>query len=189
MIDLTSTVISQYKDSPVLTSILANLNAYLDPSSNLRALYDTVWNIDTAYGYGLDVWGRIVGVTRYITANVSGSNFSFHESDASVPIGAGVFYNGGEVSGVTKVALSDDVFRKMILMKALSNISNCSAPSVNYILAYLFGSKGRCYVVENGALSIVYRFEFYLSDSELAIIQQSGVLPRPAGVAYSIVQG
>lgn len=189
MKDVSATIISQYKDSPILSEILSNLDEYIEPSTNLRAFYDMVWNIDTASSYGLDVWGRIVGVSRYILVSTSGANFSFYESGANVPMGDGVFYNGGEILGLTKTALSDATFRKLILMKALANITNCSAPSVNYILAYLFGSNGRCYVIENGAMGITYRFEFTLSASDLAIVQQSGVLPRPSGVAYSIVQG
>ncbi len=36
----------------------------IDPTADLNAFYDLVWNVATAQGWGLDVWGRIVGVTR-----------------------------------------------------------------------------------------------------------------------------
>src|SRR4051812_42839886 len=58
------TVISQYANSPILDTLVQNINESIDPTVNIDAFFDNMWNIDTAIGYGLDVWGRILGVSR-----------------------------------------------------------------------------------------------------------------------------
>jgi hypothetical protein len=60
--DIAPTVISQYANSPTIQALLNDFSAWLDPAADLNALYDYVWNIDSAQGFGLDIWGRIVGL-------------------------------------------------------------------------------------------------------------------------------
>jgi len=66
MIDVEQTIISQYGASPILNQLIQNMNAYIDPSANINSFYNMAWNVDTAEGWGLDVWGRIVGVSRVV---------------------------------------------------------------------------------------------------------------------------
>ena len=61
-----STVISQYANSPRITAMIGNLAEYLDQTRNFDQFFDLIINVDTAQGYGLDVWGRRVGVNRAI---------------------------------------------------------------------------------------------------------------------------
>src|SRR5690348_15169237 len=74
------TIISQYANSATLVQLIENLNTYLDPRPLFDQFYDLVWNIDTAQGYGLDVWGRIVGVERTLTINTPPTYFGFYDS-------------------------------------------------------------------------------------------------------------
>ena len=64
--DVAQTVISQYANSPVLLALLRRLNTALDQAANIEQFYTLVWDLRTAVGYGLDVWGRIVGVNRVL---------------------------------------------------------------------------------------------------------------------------
>ena len=75
-----STVLSQYANSPVLTTVLQNAADALDQTENLDNFYDDIWNIASAQGYGLDVWGRIVGVERTIEVQVT-AWFGFSEAE------------------------------------------------------------------------------------------------------------
>lgn len=77
--DIWSTVISQYANSDILTTLITNLFDYIDPTKNLESFFDLIWNVDTAEGYGLDVWGRIVGVNRILQVSV-GTWFGFQEA-------------------------------------------------------------------------------------------------------------
>ncbi|CAE6869144.1 hypothetical protein R75461_08473 [Paraburkholderia nemoris] len=64
----TDTLLAQYANSPTITAMLDCLNQDIGPHAGLDAFYDTIWNVATALGYGLDVWGRIVNVKRGVMA-------------------------------------------------------------------------------------------------------------------------
>src|ERR1700761_2637927 len=66
--DVWLTIISQYGNSPIISALCVNMSEYVDPTQNFDSFYDTMWNVDTATGYGLQCWGRIVGVTNVLQA-------------------------------------------------------------------------------------------------------------------------
>lgn len=184
--DFWSTIISQYANSPILTQLISNFFDYIDQTTNLGNFFDLIWNVDTAQGYGLDVWGRIVGVTRTI-AVPAGDFFGFEESSPTgKPFNTAPFY-AGPIS-TNNYLLSDTAFRTLIFAKALANISDGSIPSINQILLNLFPGRGNCYATDGEDMTMTYTFEFVLSSVEQAILQQSGVLPKPVGVSSTIVQ-
>jgi len=183
--DVRLTVISQYANSPRILGLIDLFFAYLDPTPLLNELYNKLWNIDTAEGYGLDVWGRIVGVGRVL--QVAQSRF-FGFADATHdfdPWNQSPYYSG---QGFTSnYALTDEAYRQLILAKALANITDGSIPALNRILQLLFGAQGKAYVTDPGGMAMTYTFEFQPTPVQLAILTQSGVFPRPTGVAVSIV--
>lgn len=183
------TVISQYANSPILTQLIENIDDYIDQTTNFSNLFDWIWNIDSAQGYGLDVWGRIVGVTRNLTV-ASGEFFGFSQQAPTVdtfgPGGMSPFYSG--VPATDAYSLTDTAFRTMIFAKALANICDGSIPAINQILLNLFPNRGDCYVTDGENMTMTYTFKFLLSPVEQAIVSQSGVLPKPVGVAASVVQ-
>ena len=186
MQNVEQTIISQYGTSPVLTQLIQNMNACIDPAADLQAFYDSIWNISTAQGYGLDVWGKIVGVSRLFQVPNTGPWLGFKDGATdSQPFGQAPFYPGPSTGSYL---LSDTAYRTLILVKAIANISDTSIQSYNRLLSNLFAGRGRCYASDNGAMQMLYTFEFYLEPYELAILQQSGALPRPSGVSASIVQ-
>lgn len=183
-----ATVISQYANSGVLTTLLGNWFDALDQTEDLDEFYDLIWNVATSQGYGLDVWGRIVGVTRNLQVATLPIGFlGFEEAgNSSQSFGFGVWYSGSGSS--TGFSLEDPDFRTLIFAKALSNISDGSNASINQILLALFPGRGNCFVIDNENMSMVYQFDFALSAVELAIIGQTGVLPKPGGVSATISQ-
>lgn len=180
-------VISQYANSPILDAMITSFNAAMDQTSNIQNLYDMIWNIATARGYGLDVWGRIVGVTRTLQFPTGQTYFGFEESSPSwTGFGQGGFYSG---AGTTNnFVLADGDFRTLIYAKAATNICDGSIPAINKILLALFPLRGACYVADNQDMSMTYTFQFVLNQVELAIVQLSGALPNPAGIAINIIQ-
>jgi hypothetical protein len=182
MQNVEQTIISQYGNSPVLNQLIQNMNAYLDPTADLDAFYDNIWDIETAVGYGLDVWGAIVGEGRQLLVPNT-EYFGFSQASLQ-PFGQEPFYSGPTTG---TYLLSDTAYRLLILVKALSNISDASVPSYNRLLQNLFAGRGRCYVVDLGNMQMQYTFEFYLQPFEQAILTQSGAFPRPCGVkAYAL---
>jgi hypothetical protein len=213
--DIWETIISQYANSPIITTLITNFADAIDQTANFDAFFDLIMNVDTAVGYGLDVWGRIVGVNRVITVATPEPYFGFQESHEASGFNQGPFYSGQFVT--TNFTLTDLAYRNLILVKAFANISQCSIPVLNQMLLTLFPGRGNAYVTEGSTLGpwfgfqeatdavgfnqapfyngiviqrmiMTYTFEFALSPLELAIVQNSGVLPKPTGVkAYVIV--
>ena len=194
MQDLETTIISQYANSPSLTRLIYNLNAYIDPATDIDNFYNMVMNVDTAVGYGLDVWGRIVGVSRILQLP-SGSFFGLSAPSTGGPSGLpwnqGVFYSGQALT--SNYVLTDAVYRALILAKALFNISDATIPAINQILINLFGANGvlpvsgNSYCTDGLNMTMTYTFSGELDPVQTAIIYQSGVLPRPCGVGTSVV--
>lgn len=180
------TIISQYSASPTLTQLILNANTYLDPGQNIEQFYSLIWNVDTARGYGLDVWGRIVGVSRVLQVAV-GKYFGFDEATtvSADPFNQSPFWSGGATT--ENYSLSDDAFRLLIYAKALANITDGSIPSINAILTTLFPGRGNCYVTDGNDMTMTYTFTFVLEPFEAAIVQGSGVLPKPVGVLATAV--
>lgn len=208
------TIISQYANSPILTRLIENIFAYLDQTANFDAFYDLIMNVDTAQGEGLNIWGRIVGVNRVLQVEV-GNWFGFEESlPGAFTFGQGSFYSGATLTD--NFALSDQAYRQLILAKAAANITDGSIPAINRILMSLFPNRGNCYVTDGfqggnwfgfqesvnaqgfnqasfytgstiETMVMTYVFEFSLTPVELAIVGQSGVLPKSTGVSASVV--
>lgn len=202
MLNLEDTICSQYANSPTLLQLLTNMNDYIDPRKNLLAFYNNVWNIDTAVGFGLDIWGRIVGVSRVVPIPGSAGSFGFANDDFPYdwqnfgdkfhPGGGGPFFAGQVNTG--GFTLNDDSYRTLILTKALANIVATTAPALNQLIRNLFPGRGRAYTIDlgksnasAGGMAMRYVFEFSLTSIEYAILAFSGVLPHPAGVQVSIL--
>jgi len=184
--DWWDTVLSQYANSPVITQLISNFFQYIDQTANMDAFFDYIWNVDTAQGEGLDIWGRIVGVNRTL-AIVTGTFFGMEgPSGASgEPFDVAPFYNGAALTD--NFSLTDQAYRTLILAKALANISDGSIPAINQLLLNIFPGLGNCYVTDEGNMEMTYTFDFPLDPVQTAIVYQSGVLPKPTGVNATVV--
>ena len=188
MIDVERTIISQYANSATIVQLVKNMNEYVDPRADFDAFFDYVWNVESAQGFGLDIWGRIVGISRGLLIPDAPNFFGFNEATGSAhSFNESPFYDGTAPATQTYL-LADDAYRQLILVKALANISATNAPAINQLLQNMFADRGRCYVNDLGGMALRYTFEFDLTPYEFAIMTQSGALPRPAGVNASLFQ-
>lgn len=170
MFNVERTIISQYGPTSTLATLCRNIDTYLNPAADIDMFYDFVWNVDTAEGFGLDTWGRIVDVSRTLNVPADTPNPGMY------PFTPGAF------------ELDDEQYRIVVLTKALANITNCTAESLNQLLSNLFADRGRCYVLDTGNMTMQWTFEFYLEPFEYVIMSEGGVAPIPAGVLATIVQ-
>ena len=213
--DVWSTVISQFANSDILTRLIQNLFEYIDKTRDIEAFFDLIMNVDTAQGEGLSIWGRIVGVNRVLQVP-SGEYFDFEEAlPGSYGFGQSPYYSGTSLTD--NFRLSDQAYRTLIFAKAAANITDGSIPSINRILMSLFPNRGNAYVTDGGyypdwfgfqesinasgfnqssfypgspaigSMEMTYTFTFPLTPVELAIVQSSGVLPKPTGVSATVV--
>lgn len=177
----------QYAASPRIKQLISYHNEYFS-ASWVNEFYDVVWNVDTAQGFGLDIWGRIVAIEngRYLeieNGNFFGFNDSLNQSWQT-------FNNGTFFSGDTQTQtyeLTDQAFRVLILTKAMANISDSTMPGLNKVLKNLFPGRGRCWVNDLQSMAIRYNFEFKLEPWEVSVIK-SDSLPRPGGVLATVLQ-
>src|SRR5690625_36672 len=122
------TIMSQYANSPRLMAIIEALADAIDPSEFTEEFYTLVMSIPTAKGFGLDIWGRIVGVSRTVRyPNPAEDYFGFE--DGFYPFGQAPFFSGSSEAGAWD--LPDDAYRQLILIKAISNIAYATAPNIN----------------------------------------------------------
>lgn len=185
--DFQKTIISQYDNAASLVQLITNFHGYINPSVLIDDFYRLIWNVDTAEGYGLDVWGRIVGVGRQLTIPDPGKYFGFSAAPPDwLPFDQAPFYAGAPLTD--NFTLTDDAYRVLILVKAAANIARTDIPTLNSLMARLFAGRGRAYVNDLGSMQMRYTFEFYLEPYEFAIITNSGVLPRPTGVGAYLIQ-
>lgn len=176
----------QYAASPIIRQRIANRTAYFDPTTWTNQFYDVVWNVDTAQGIGLDIWGRIVGIGRELQVS-DGEYFGFNATPQTwAPFGQESLYAGPTVTQTYRLA--DPAYRVLVLAKALANIADTTPRSLNRVLQNLFPNRGRAWVNDLGNMSIRYVFEFALEPWEQSVLANGGVLPRPAGVQATIAQ-
>lgn len=186
--DWWQTVLAQYANSDAITGILGSFFDAENPTWMLDDFFDMVWSVDTAQGWGLDVWGRIVGVQRTINIVETTKYLGFEEATSlsADPFNQSPFFSGQAVS--TSFELTDPAFRTLILAKALANVTDGSTKSLNQILRTLFPNRGNAFATDDGAMGMTYTFNFALTPVEAAIVTASGVLPKPTGVAVTYVQ-
>lgn len=189
---LAKTVTKQFSNSPVLLALLEDFDQWVNMSKFTDDFLTNVWDISTAVGFGLDIWGRILGRSRNISAEqVPGNNFGFNINGAAgtpwQAFGQAPFFNGA-ASGVVSYPLADSYYRQLLLVKAAANIANCDCPSLNYLLRAMFGDRGKCYVGydPNNPMHIGYHFEFMPTVIEQAIIE-SDLFPVPAGMSVEYI--
>lgn len=189
MINIEDTIASQYANSPIILSIIETMNDAIDPGYTIDSFYSILWNLRTATGWGLDIWGRIVGVSRDVQmTNPSAKSFGFKTDPASekfTPFDNAPFSGAG--SGFQSYTLPDTQYKELIIIKAASNILYATAPNINKYLKSIFGDQ-RAYYYITGHMTASYIFEFDLTAFQRLITFTLKLLPEPCGVLVSYQQ-
>lgn len=186
MNNLEQTILAQYANSPTLIAWVEYLNQSIDPQNLINIFYANVWNVDTATGYGLDVWGRIVGVSRIISIPGSSTYLGFKESSSGITFNNAQFWGGEQDS--ENYVLSDSAFRQLILLKAYSNVNGSSLSEYNTMLLTLFPNRGEVFIHNVAPMQCLISFNFILTPIEKAILQQDTALVPPTGVLFYLIQ-
>ncbi|HAZ3902270.1 TPA: DUF2612 domain-containing protein [Escherichia coli] len=183
------TILTQYSASKKLLSIIDTFNQAVSLDDFTDEFIKKVWDLTTCESFGLDMWGKIVGISRYIVAPIDSDSFGFSEADDGStdypsPFNDSPFYGG--VQETTNVRLGDDAYRTLIFCKAFTNISIATITDINKFLKILFYQRGRAYCVNYRDMTIGITFEFELAPYEESILTNYEVMPVPSGVLVNI---
>ena len=180
-----ATVQSQYSASPRILALAALYWDKLNPAEEIQSLLDNMLNVATAKGYGLDVWGRIVGIKR-ATVPVSGEYLAFDPEPLDNPLGDS--WNNAPFNPLTAQGLATDpVFRVYVMVKAMMNIGNGSLADLNKYFSLMFPNSG-IKVIHAGTMIIrVLDYDAVLTDA--AILALKSIDWVPAGVGWQVWQG
>ena len=106
------TVLTQYSASQRLLNIIDTFDQAVSHDDFTDEFISDVWDLTTCSSFGLDIWGKIVGIGRYITAPIDSDSFGFSEADDGSDGYPSPFYAG--VQEATNVRLGDDAYRTLI---------------------------------------------------------------------------
>ena len=188
------TLLAQYANSPTISELVERFNDWIDPAADLDAFYRDIFDIETANDDGLDIWGRIVGVGRYLEIQTTPAYWGFSEAytEATKYSGPQPFDDAGSMwdglPSTQNYRLGTEAYRKLILVKAMANITDTTVGRINTLMDALFGSRGLFYVHDAGDMAMRYVFDFMLTPVEVAILLRGDVVPKPAGVQLTLIQ-
>lgn len=182
-----ATVQSQYAASPHIRALVDSFWEAINPEADINEIYKKMVNPETAEGFGLDVWGRIVAIGReYIALDESTKYLGFNPpAGVTNPrlnsLNNAPFYR--PVDG--KVRLADNAYRTYIFIKAMINIGTGTLASINAMLNFMFPSAKICCIhVDTMVLRLVIQTRISAAD-KTALLQ----LPwLPAGVGLELYQ-
>ena len=187
------TILRQYSGLDKIYNMISTFSQAVSIDDFTDDFITEVWDVLTCGSYGLDVWGKIVNISRYVTSDVSGGYFGFQGTATSAPnatfphpFNTKPFYAG--TPSTTNFRLGDDAYRTLILAKAFTNISIATIPEFNKFLTMLFKNRGKAYIVNNRDMTVTVVVDFTLFTYEQAILQNYDVMPIPSGVLLSAVQ-
>jgi len=182
-----SRVATQYTSSE---RFLAYLNALLDPLSNVQAamllnLIQT--DVEQARGVNLDTLGEIVGVSRIVPNAIAQVFFGFFGSSLSAPFGElgrlqyGARFRELSESGFASTVLQDPEYRLLVKARIIRNHSRGTNEDIMRALAFLLNIDV-IIIDDNGGMEIGITFGRQLTATEISMMDDLGILPRPAAV-------
>lgn len=182
--DADPTIQSQYSASKTIIGLVQSARVRISPWADINLFYQNIFDIETAQGIGMDIWGRILGIGRLVDVEETGDWFGFEEAGYD-PFNTSPMWDGNTTTQQTRLA--DDAYRYLLMWKALANISTADAASLNNLLIGLF--PGQDVVVhEIGPMEIQLYIYFPLEPYQRAILREYGLWAKGAGVGFGWVE-
>lgn len=184
-LDLTQALLWQFNDAGRLQSLIAAKQAWYDDA---QSQFWTDWERDvfdltTANDFGLTVWGAILGIPLISAA----------PSDEGRPVfGYGTYNENFENGNFGRdpgsiVTLTTEQKRLILRLRYLQLVTRGAVVDVNAALSLIFADEGECYVLDGLNMTCEYVFKFFPSQAVLFVLENFDVLPRPAGVQFTIL--
>lgn len=182
------TIQSQYACAPHITKLAQGFWRLIDPKSDIERFYELCFDIDTAQGVALDIWGRILGLPRSMqaTTEVGVPYWGFHNKFANVTEVRGFnqapfFYGAQE----RHLELSDEAYRLMLKIKAMANISTGSLSDLNRMIAALL-PHAQVQIYRTGPMTLKILATGNFTDYEQNLLVRGDLPPIPTGVKLEV---
>ncbi len=181
-----ATVQSQYAASPRILALAAQYWQLLDPTPSADLMISKMIDPSTAEGYGLDVWGRIVGIKRALVP-VGGDYLAF-APPSNVTNPEGNSWDNAPFNPVNSAGYaSDAIYRVYVYVKAMLNIGNGSLADLNRYFSLLFPDSG-IKIIHSGTMIIrVLDFNARLTAADILALRTLDWVPL--GVGWQLWQG
>lgn len=177
----------QYNNAPNIQALLNDKQAWLD--INQTGFWEDwitdIFDLRTANDFGLQVWAIILNQSLYTNFSPTPSGeekwgfgtlrFNFNNGNFGAPLGGNRIY-------------STEVARMLLRIRYFQLTSAGTVPEINRMLKYLFTDYGEAYLVDNLDMTQTYTFGFILTSEMRYMLNNTDVLPRPAGVKSSIIE-
>lgn len=173
-------LIAQYANKTKAVDTIKLTADKLIDNEAIKAIQDG-FNINTAVGNQLDIIGKIVGTSRYITNTILDTTkfyIPLNESATGIPTDNTKITLTNRAAGGTAVKLSDDEFRFLLKLKIIRNYSNNSFKSMDDSIQQFFQT---ALIASYGIMNIVYFAESSIFDIVIKGASKD-LLPRPMGV-------
>ena len=191
-------LIKQYYEKPKAN---AEIKALLDSWGEFKDFiindFISQIDIDTAGTHGLDLIGKIVGLSRQVNEVVPISFFGF--SNNPISYGFSDKFDNLRVSAPffdkfspsrTPYQLQDEEYRRYLKIKIAKNTCSpylVSDDKISLQQVVFDAFEGRAYVVDNKDQSLSLYVSPTVSEQDLRIILNLDILPRPITFNYKII--
>lgn len=71
------TILKQYSASERILNIISTFDQAVSLDDFTDSFIKDVWDLTSNGRFGLDIWGKIVNISRYITADIDSDSFGF----------------------------------------------------------------------------------------------------------------
>lgn len=191
-------LIKQYWDKPNARAEIELVAGKFEAAKNILAQFIDEFDIDNATGHRLDIIGKIVGISRNVPLIIPKIYFGFDENANSRGFGDKFLaledrapFKDKFESGYTDLELNDNDYQFFIKAKIAKNggsafvVSN-ERVSIQSVISTLF--QGEAYVIDRKNMKLALYVSHAYDVLRLTAIAQLGLLPKPQGVGYEIVQ-
>ena len=179
---------AQYRDTNIqepIKGIIEIKRKYILGAMN--SLVNDNLSISTAKGIGLDLWGNLLHLSRFIPSD-GGENYTYFNFNSKnfKTNGGLIFYNENRPS---YTGLDDIYYRQLLLIIYQSYFLNSSIPTLNQFTLESFADYGDVYVRDTTNMSYqVYIFNNKIPALLNYMMTNYDILPRPAGVGSRIIE-
>lgn len=191
-------LIKQYYEKPKANAEIKNLLLDWQNISDFVAEFGFNFDIDNATGSVLDLIGKIVNLPRQVSSVTPITYFGFSINPNAKGFGSisdpnrdgAQFYRTGQATR-TPYQLQDPEYRRFLKIKIAKN--TCSPYLVSSektsLQQVVFDSfDGRAYVTDNKDNTLTIYISPIIDDTELQLILNLGILPRPITFSYVIIK-